>query len=110
MDREVLNQRINKRVDIMVDMGLIDEVESVAKYKDLTALNTVGYKEIFSYMDGNTGLEQAIENIKTNTRRYAKRQMTWFRRYDDINWIHADQNKNTLAEAIATIKSRMLVK
>lgn len=110
MDREILNQRINKRVDIMVDMGLIDEVESVAKYKDLTALNTVGYKEIFSYINGNTGLEQAIENIKTNTRRYAKRQMTWFRRYDDINWIHTNQNKNTLAETIATIKSRMLVK
>lgn len=91
MERELLNNRINKRVDVMVNMGLLHEVETVCLYRNYTALNTVGYKEIFEYMDGNVTLQQAIENIKTNTRRYAKRQMTWFRRYDDINWIETDK-------------------
>ena len=100
MERETLNNRINKRVDIMMDMGLLNEVESVTPYRQYTALNTVGYKEIFEFMDGNISLEQAVENIKTNTRRYAKRQMTWFRRYDDINWINITPENDILSEVL----------
>ena len=100
MERELLNNRINKRVDIMMDMGLLNEVESVTPYRQYTALNTVGYKEIFEFMDGNISLEQAVENIKTNTRRYAKRQMTWFRRYDDINWINITPENDILSEVL----------
>ncbi len=105
MDREKLNGRINRRVDMMVEEGLLKEVEQVAEYRTYTALNTVGYKEIFDYMDGNTTLQQAIENIKTNTRRYAKRQMTWFRRYADIRWIDMDSCQSPLAEAISMIQN-----
>jgi len=78
--REELFQRINQRVDDMINTGLLDEVRSLYPYKHLNALNTVGYKEIFDYFDGLLSLEQAIDNIKTHTRRYAKRQMTWIKR------------------------------
>ena len=105
MERELLNGRINHRVDLMMEAGLLKEVESVAQYRDCTALNTVGYKEIFAYMDGEISLQQAIENIKTNTRRYAKRQMTWFRRYADISWIDMDSCQSPLAEAISLIQN-----
>lgn len=70
----------------MISDGLVDEVKSLLKYRHLNALNTVGYKEIFEYLDGKTSLEQAIVNIKTNTRRYAKRQLTWFKRDQEIEW------------------------
>ena len=103
MERNRLNDRINKRVDLMMDMGLLEEVKNVCHYRQYTALNTVGYKEIFDFIDGNISLEQAVENIKTNTRRYAKRQMTWFRRYDDINWINLTHNTDTLSQALKII-------
>lgn len=77
--REELYERINLRVDKMIDEGLVDEVRSLVKYRNLPALNTVGYKEIFEYLDGNITLETAIELIKRNSRRYAKKQMTWWR-------------------------------
>lgn len=77
--REELYERINLRVDKMIEDGLVDEVRSLVKYRDLPALNTVGYKEIFEYLDGNITLETAIELIKRNSRRYAKKQMTWWR-------------------------------
>ena len=105
MERELLNGRINHRVDLMMEAGLLKEVESVAQYRDCTALNTVGYKEIFAYMDGEISLQQAIENIKTNTRRYAKRQMTWFKRYPDIKWIEIDSCQRPLDEAISLIQN-----
>lgn len=105
MERESLNNRINKRVDMMVDMGLLREVESVRQYRNYTALNTVGYKEIFDFMDGNVTLKQAIENIKTNTRRYAKRQMTWFRRYKDICWIETDKCISVRDQALQIIEN-----
>ncbi|GHU86154.1 tRNA dimethylallyltransferase 1 [Bacteroidia bacterium] len=76
-DKNELNERINKRVDIMLENGLLDEIKSVYQYKNLNALNTVGYKELFRYLDGEISLDQAVTDIKTNTRRYAKRQMTW---------------------------------
>jgi len=87
MPREVLYERINKRVDIMIEEGLIEEAKGLYKYKDLNALNTVGYKELFEYFDGKITKEQAIIDIKTHSRRYSKRQITWFKRYDDFKWI-----------------------
>lgn len=85
--RDVLYDRINQRVDKMMENGLVDEVRSLAEYRDTTALRTVGYSEIFNYLDGKCSLEQAVADIKTNTRHYAKRQMTWWKRDKDIRWI-----------------------
>ena len=86
MDREKLYQRINDRVDIMMEKGLLQEVESLIKFQDLNALKTVGYSELFQYLNKDISLERAIELIKQNSRRYAKRQITWLKRYP-INWI-----------------------
>ena len=86
MDREKLYQRINDRVDIMMKKGLLQEVESLIKFQDLNALKTVGYSELFQYLNNYISLERAIELIKQNSRRYAKRQMTWLKRYP-INWL-----------------------
>ena len=85
--RDVLYERINQRVDKMMADGLVDEVRSLAEYRDTLALRTVGYTEIFSCLDGKCSLEQAVTDIKTNTRHYAKRQMTWWKRDKDIRWI-----------------------
>ena len=85
-DREELYERINERVDIMVAEGLLEEVKGLYDYKGHQALQTVGYKEIFDYMDGQHDWEEAIRLLKRNTRRYAKRQMTWFRRDAEIHW------------------------
>ncbi len=85
-DREVIYDRINKRVDIMVEEGLIEEAQKLYPYKDLNALQTVGYKELFSFIDGTYTKEKAIEEIKKNTRRFAKRQATWFRKNKAIEW------------------------
>jgi len=84
--RETLNQRINQRTDEMMKSGWIDEANAVFPIRHLNALNTVGYKELFKYFDGVWTLEQATEKIKTSTRRYAKRQMTWFRKDKSIHW------------------------
>ncbi len=86
MPREILNQRINLRTDEMINAGWLDEAKAVFPLRDLNALNTVGYKELFSYFDGERTLEEALVKIKTNTRRYAKRQMTWFRKDKSIQW------------------------
>ena len=86
MDREKLYQRINDRVDIMMEKGLLQEVESLIKFQDLNALKTVGYSELFQYLNNDISLERAIELIKQNSRRYAKRQMTWLKRYP-ITWL-----------------------
>jgi tRNA dimethylallyltransferase len=89
MPREVLYGRINRRVDLMVADGLVAEVEGLLPYRHLNALNTVGYSEVFNYLDGNTDLPTAISMIKQNTRRFAKRQMTWFRKDEGIVWVDA---------------------
>lgn len=86
IDREKLYQRINDRVDIMMEKGLLQEVESLIKFQDLNALKTVGYSELFQYLNNDISLERAIELIKQNSRRYAKRQITWLKRYP-INWL-----------------------
>ncbi len=90
MDREKLYDRINKRVDIMLDMGLIDEVKYVVeKYNEFpTAMQGLGYKEVVEYLEKRITKEQMIEKIKMETRRYAKRQITWFKRYENIKWIN----------------------
>ena len=90
-DRDKLIERINKRVDMMMEQGLLDEVKSVYSKRHLNSLNTVGYKELFDYLDGKCSLEQAVEQIKINTRQYAKRQMTWLRKRDDYQWFTAEQ-------------------
>lgn len=89
LPREILYNRINERVDIMMQQGLLNEVKELLPYRHLNALNTVGYAELFDYFDGNTTLEKAIEMIKQNTRRFAKRQLTWFRRDAAFHWFQA---------------------
>ena len=84
--REVLYDRINKRVDIMMENGLLEEAKSLYTFKELNALNTVGYKELFNYFDGIWTLDFAIQMIKQNSRRYAKKQLTWFNRDSEITW------------------------
>lgn len=85
--REELYDRINRRVDIMMEKGLLDEVKGLEKFKGLTALNTVGYAELFKYFDGEWDLDFAVSEIKKNSRRYAKRQLTWYRKADDIHYL-----------------------
>lgn len=85
-DRETLYDRINTRVDLMMAQGLLEEAKGLYHLKDRNALNTVGYKELFAFLDGESDLEKAVNEIKKNTRRYAKRQLTWYKKKDDIHW------------------------
>lgn len=96
-DREELYERINRRVDIMMEDGLLKEAESVYPYRHLNSLNTVGYKELFNYLDGEWELPFAIDKIKQNSRIYSRKQMTWFRRDEDIQWFHPDQEEEILS-------------
>ncbi len=91
MERADLYERINKRVDLMVSAGLIAEANEVLPYRNHNALKTVGYRELFSYFDGEIGLDDAIEKIKVNSRRYAKRQLTWFKKDKNIQWFIPEQ-------------------
>lgn len=95
-DRDELYARINRRVLQMVDDGLVDEARSLLPYRHLNALNTVGYKEMFQYLDGTWSLPFAIEKIQQNTRIYSRKQMTWFKRDPDIHWFHPDQSDEIL--------------
>lgn len=88
--RATLHERINGRVDQMISEGLVAEAKAHYANRDLNSLNTVGYKELFDYFDGSTSLEEAIEKIKTNTRRYARRQITWFKKDAEYNWFEPD--------------------
>jgi tRNA dimethylallyltransferase len=90
-ERAELFDRINRRVDQMMKEGLVDEVKSLLYARNANALKTVGYREIFDYLDGNISIEQSVEDIKTNTRRYAKRQITWFSRDKTMSWFHPEQ-------------------
>ncbi|MCP3895946.1 MAG: tRNA (adenosine(37)-N6)-dimethylallyltransferase MiaA, partial [Bacteroides sp.] len=96
-DRSELYDRINQRVDIMMQEGLLEEARSVYPYRELNSLNTVGYKELFQYLDGNWELPFAIEKIKQNSRIYSRKQMTWFKRDEEIQWFHPDQEKDILS-------------
>ncbi len=90
-DRKILYDRINSRVEQMMDAGLLDEVRSVYPYRNLNSLNTVGYKELFAYFDGACSLDEAVDLIKRNSRKYARKQLTWYRRDADIKWFEPDQ-------------------
>ena len=91
MERAELYRRINERVDKMMEAGLLEEVKSLQAYRGYNALNTVGYSELFAYLDGETTLKEAVDQIKQNTRRFAKRQLTWFRRDDSTAWFEPNQ-------------------
>jgi len=101
-EREELYQRINIRVDQMIENGLLEEARELHPYKDNNALNTVGYRELFSYFEGDIPMTEAIRLIKRNTRRYARRQMTWFKKDQDIKWF--DANTDALPKYIDSIK------
>lgn len=95
--REVLYERINQRVDQMMQAGLLEEARSVYAYKDLNSLNTVGYKELFMYFDGTCSLEEAVDLIKRSSRKYARKQLTWFRKDPDIHWFEPHQVPEIIA-------------
>ena len=110
MPREILYDRINKRVDIMIENGLIDEVENIIeKYKEFpTAMQAIGYKEIVMYLKGELTKQEAIEKIKQESRRYAKRQITWFKKIENIKWIDGlkdkDENIKFIQDVIFALK------
>ena len=91
-DRNELYDRINKRVDAMMNDGLLDEAKRWYAQREFQSLNTVGYKELFSYFDGQWSLEEAVERIKGNTRRYCRKQLTWFKRDESIRWFNLSDN------------------
>lgn len=94
--REELYERINRRVDQMMSDGLLDEARALYPKKELNALNTVGYKELFDYLDGRWPLEEAVERIKGNTRRYARKQLTWYKKDKQIRWFHPDDKQSII--------------
>ncbi|MDR1200677.1 MAG: tRNA (adenosine(37)-N6)-dimethylallyltransferase MiaA [Tannerellaceae bacterium] len=104
-DREELCERINQRVDQMITEGLLEEARKVYPFKQVNALNTVGYKELFQYLDGNWTFDFAIEKIKRNSRVYARKQMTWFKRDPEITWFHPDDE----AAIIKHIKGEFII-
>lgn len=99
-ERSIIYDRINKRVDLMIENELLKEVEALMPYKNLNALNTVGYKELFDYFEGKSSLEFAISEIKKNTRRFAKRQLTWFRKDDTISWFDFETDVKDIIQII----------
>lgn len=102
-DRKVLYDRINDRVLQMMEAGLLEEAKSVYPFRNLNSLNTVGYKELFSYMDGNCTLEEAVDLIQRNSRKYARKQLTWFRRDQQIEWFEPEQ----IQEIISYVDQKM---
>ncbi|MGB0879007.1 MAG: tRNA (adenosine(37)-N6)-dimethylallyltransferase MiaA [Polaribacter sp.] len=100
-DREILYNRINQRVDTMIENGLLEEAKKLHQHKKLNALQTVGYRELFSFFDGNFTKEVAISEIKKNTRRFAKRQLTWFRKDTEILWFDYKTNLKTILAKIS---------
>jgi len=99
-DREIMYDRINQRVDSMIKEGLVKETEGLFPNKELNALQTVGYRELFDYFEGKSSLEFAIEEIKKNTRRFSKRQLTWFKRAENVAWFDFMAGRNDIIEFI----------
>ena len=95
-DRAELYERINARVDAMTKQGLLQEAQSLYQQREQNAMNTVGYKELFDYLDGRWSLDEAVERIKGNTRRYARKQLTWYKKDPLIRWFHPDQKKEII--------------
>lgn len=108
--REELYDRINRRVDIMLEKGLLDEAKGLEKFKHLTALNTVGYSELFKYFDEEWDLEFAVSEIKKNSRRYAKRQLTWYRKANDIHYLQLGYSQENFEDLIKYINVEILKK
>ena len=104
MDRAELYDRINRRVDLMLEEGLFDEAKAFYHLKDLNSLNTVGYKEIFGHWDGEYDADKAIDLIKRNSRRYAKRQLSWFRRDKDMMWFHPKDIEKIISFVTSKLK------
>lgn len=102
-ERELLYKRINQRVEQMMEAGLLDEAKSVYAYRKLNSLNTVGYKELFAFLDGTCLLEDAVDLIKRNSRKYARKQLTWFRRDQEIKWFEPEQ----IPEIIKYVEHKM---
>lgn len=102
-DREIIYDRINRRVDIMMNEGLLEEAKALYPHKKLNALQTVGYRELFSHFDGDFTLDFAISEIKKNTRRFAKRQGTWFRRDENTSWFDYQENVQGIIEKIENL-------
>lgn len=102
--REIMYERINLRVDKMIEQGLLEEVKTLVQYKDLVPLQTVGYTEIFKYLEGTWDLDFAIEEIKKNSRRYAKRQETWNRKVENVTWLPYDYSEEQLDEILSKIE------
>jgi tRNA dimethylallyltransferase len=98
--KEELIKNINHRVDIMMEQGLLEEVKSLDAFRNLNALQTVGYSELLDYLNGNLTLDKAVERIKINTRQYAKRQMTWFKKDEEIKWVNPQIPHQALPEDI----------
>ncbi len=112
-DRELLYERINKRVDLLIKAGLIDEIKTLSREglrTSQTASQAIGYKEFYGYLDGIETLDVAVERLKQETRRYAKRQLTWFRRNKDINWICVDADASNCFENVLSIASDLIIK
>lgn len=105
LDRTVLYERIDSRMDVMIEEGLFDEAKELLKYRAHNALQTVGYREIFQFLDGDYDREEAIRLLKRNSRRYAKRQFTWFNRDSEINWMTPSQ----IEEAIQLINKKLSI-
>lgn len=103
-DRALLYERINHRVDLMMEAGLLEEAKSLLLHRQYNALNTVGYSELFDYFDGNIDLPSAVAMIKQNTRRFAKRQLTWFRRDEDMAWFEP----NDIDQLISYLKEKLV--
>ena len=99
-DREIIYDRINQRVDIMISEGLLEEAKSVYQHRTLNALQTVGYKELFSHFDGDYDLNFALEEIKKNTRRFAKRQLTWFKKNKNTIWVDYQEHIDIITAQI----------
>ena len=95
--RETLRERIDRRVDLMLTQGLLDEVAALLPLRELPALHTVGYQELFPYLDGTARLEQAVREIKNHTWQYAKKQMTWLKRYEEIHWLDCEKKLPEIA-------------
>lgn len=99
-DRQIIYDRINQRVEQMIEKGLLDEVKSLAYYSHLNALNTVGYKELFKFLNNKCSLDFAISEIKKNTRRFAKRQLTWFKKDPSIHWFDYKTNASSIIDSL----------
>lgn len=105
-DRAALYERIDRRVDLMMEQGLLEEAQRLNLRRDSTAAQAIGYKELYRYLDGEYSLEEAVELLKKNTRNYAKRQLTWFRRRKETVWLYPDREEDLTARALAVFEGQ----